>query len=84
MVSGSMSAGKAIRQALAGAIHGIGRKMFMRGLEETAEGTVSLFTNPAAAPAHFGGAALFFAGAAIAGRFAEGATHIDVPVSFRQ
>lgn len=71
MVSGSMSAGKAIRQALAGAIHGIGRKMFMRGLEETAEGTVSLFTNPAAAPAHFGGAALFFAGAAIAGAVAN-------------
>lgn len=63
LVSGSESAGKAIRKALAGTIHGIGSKMFVRGLEETAEG----FTNPV----HFGAAALFFAGAAAAGIIAN-------------
>ena len=71
MVTGSESAGAAIKKALAGSIHGVGQKMFVRGLEETAEGVASLLFNPAAAGQHFAAAGLFFAGSATAGAVAS-------------
>jgi len=67
MVSGSESVGSAMKKALGGAIQATGRKMFIRSLEETAEGVAALFLNPAAAGQHFAAAALFGAGSVAAG-----------------
>jgi hypothetical protein len=66
MVTGSESVGEAMKKALGGAIHATGRKMFVRGLEETAEGVAALIFNPAAAGQHFAAAGLFLAGSGVA------------------
>lgn len=71
IVTGSESVGLAMKKALGGAIHAVGRKMFIRSLEETAEGVASLIFNPAAAGQHFAAAGLFAAGSLAAGAAAS-------------
>jgi hypothetical protein len=73
LVEGNMSAGDAMKAFLKDAIKGLGSRMLIRSLEETAEGVAAL-SNPltaAAAPAHFQAAGLFAAGAVTAGLVAS-------------
>lgn len=72
MVDGTMSFGDAAKSAAANAIKATGAKMLVRGLEETAEGIGSLASyDYAGAAQHFGAAAKFAAGAAVAGAIAS-------------
>jgi uncharacterized phage infection (PIP) family protein YhgE len=73
LVEGNMSAGDAMKAFLKDAIKGLGSRMLIRALEETAEGVASLASplTAAAAPAHFKAAGLFAAGAVTAGLVAS-------------
>lgn len=73
IVEGNMSAGQAVSAFLKQAIKGFGQQMLVRALQETAEGFASLAFGPlggASASMHFKAAALFGAGAAVAGAIA--------------
>lgn len=69
MVDGATDIGKAIKMSVADSIKAIGKKMMIRGLEETAEGVSALagIATAGLAPGHFLAAGKWFAGAAIAG-----------------
>ena len=73
LVEGNMSAGEAMKAFLKDAIKGLGSRMLIRSLEETAEGVAALSSplTAAAAPAHFKAAGLFAAGAVTAGLVAN-------------
>jgi hypothetical protein len=73
LVDGNMSAGEAMKAFLKDAIKGLGSRMLIRSLEETAEGVAALSSplTAAAAPAHFKAAGLFAAGAVTAGLVAN-------------
>lgn len=74
MVTGSMSAGKAFKKAMAESIFALGRDMFVRSLQEGALGVASLALGPiggASAAKHFAAAGLFATGAAAAGAIAS-------------
>ena len=68
MVDGTMSFGKAFKQAVAGALKATGAQMLIESLKEAAYGIGSLaIGNGAGAAAHFKSSALFLAGSVAAG-----------------
>ena len=73
LVDGNVSAGAAMKAFLRESIKGLGSRMLMRSLEETAEGIAALSSplTAAAAPAHFAAAKMFAVGAVTAGVIAS-------------
>lgn len=68
MVDGSMSFGKAFKQAVAGALKATGAQMLIESLKEAAYGVANLAVgNAPGAAAHFKSSALFAAGSIAAG-----------------